>query len=125
MILIAHAPLEAGVANCAVNPVINAILQVAGLRMGVANAPGIHEHFTHICVVVALRGLEEDQARWLGDDDAAVGKGDAGWQVEVVGEDGELIGFSITIRVFTDFDVVITLTVFGDTMWVVTCLSYP
>ena len=125
MILIAHAPLEAGVANCAINPVINAILQVAGLRMGVANAPGIHEHFTHIRVVVALSGLEEDQARWLGNDDAAVGKGDAGRQVQVVGENGELIGLAIAIRVFTDFDIVITLTVFGDSMRVVACLRHP
>ena len=58
-------------------------------------------------LVVAVGVLEEHQVRLRADVGAAVAELDAGRHVELVGEDGLLVGFAVAVGVFEDQDLVV------------------
>ena len=125
MLLAADVAFDAAVADAAVDPVVEAVVQVAGLRVGVADAPAVHDDLAFVGFVVAVGVLKVDELRWCGDDDALAGENDAGGQIEFVGEDGEFVRFAIAIGVLADFHAVLALTVFADAVRVVARLNDP
>src|SRR5439155_9929483 len=56
------------------DPVIQAVLHVAGAAVRVAHVPGAEEHLAHVGLAVAVGVLEEDGLRRVEDDDAAASK---------------------------------------------------
>ena len=63
----------------------------------------------HVRLVVAVGVLEEKEARRLADDEPAIGERQAGRDVQLVGEDGELVRLAVAIGVLADLDAVIAL----------------
>ena len=53
-VLAAHRAAEAGVADAAVEPVIEPVVQVVGLRVGVVHAPAGHDLLAHVGAIVAV-----------------------------------------------------------------------
>ena len=72
--LTADFAVEAGVADAAVEPIVDTVVEVAGLGVGVADAPAGDNFLADVSFVVAVGVFEEEEARGLGDDDAAVGE---------------------------------------------------
>ena len=59
------------------------------------------------------------------DDDAAVGEDQAGGQVEVIGEDGDLVGLAVAVGVLEDLDAVVALAAAQHAVRVVDRLDHP
>ena len=116
---------EAAVADGPAEPVVVAVGKVAGLGMGIADAPARHDDLADVGLVVAVGILEEDERRRLADDDAAVGEDDAGGDIQLVGEDGELVGLAVAVGVLADLDAVLALLVIDHAMRVVRGLEDP
>src|SRR5262245_7713713 len=55
--------LKAGVTDAAVQPVVVAVVEVAGLRVSVTNAPAFHDHFADVGLVVAVGVFEKHETR--------------------------------------------------------------
>ena len=116
---------DAGVADAAVDPVVEAVVQVAGLGVGVADAPAVDDGFAEVGFVVAVGVFEVDEFGGGGDDDAFAGEDDAGGEVQFVGEDGEFVGLAVAVGVFADFDAVLAFTGVGDAVGVVAGFDDP
>ena len=71
----------------------------------------VDDHLAHVGLVVAVRVLEEKEARRLRDDDAAVREHEAGRDVQLVGEDGELVRLAVAVGVLANLDAVVALAV--------------
>ena len=119
MLLAADVALDATVADAAVDPVVEAVMEIARLRMRVADAPAVDDRFALVGLVVAIGVLEVDELRRRGHDDAFAGEDDAGGQIELVGEHGELVRLAIAIGVFADFDAVLALAVLLDAVRII------
>ena len=63
----------------------------------------------HVGLVVAVGVLEEHEVGGLGDEHAAVAELEAGRAVQVVGEDGHLVGLAVAVGVFEDQELVVHL----------------
>ena len=57
-------------------------------------------------LAVAVGVLQEEDVRRVGDPDAAVADGDAGGDVQPLGEDRELVGLAVAVGVFENLDAV-------------------
>ena len=86
-------------------------MKIVGLRVGVVDAPAGHDLGADIGFVVAVGVFEKEEARGLGDDDAAIGEGETGGDIEAVGKDGELVGAAVAVGVFADLDAVVAQAV--------------
>ena len=126
LLLAADLAGEAAVADRAAEPVVIAVRKAARLGVGIADAPARDDDLTDVGLVVAIVVLEEDEIRGLRDDHAAVGEDEARRDVELVGEDRELVGLAVAVGVFADLDGVIALLlVFHDAVRVVAGLGDP
>src|SRR5688572_4107273 len=76
--LAAHGPIEGRVTNAAVEPVINAVVEIAGLGMSIADPPAGDDVPPHIDLVVAVGVFQKKKPGRLSDNDAAIGEGEAG-----------------------------------------------
>ena len=63
---------EAGVADGAVQPVVETVVEVVGLSVGVVDAPARYDFCSDIGFVVAVGVFEEKKAWGLSDDDTSV-----------------------------------------------------
>ena len=77
----AYGAIESRVANAAVEPVIDSVVQVVGLSVGIANPPPGDNIVSHVGFVVAIGVLQKQKARRLRNDQAAVGKDEAGGDI--------------------------------------------
>ncbi|CAA9388778.1 MAG: hypothetical protein AVDCRST_MAG64-1080 [uncultured Phycisphaerae bacterium] len=102
--LAADGPVEPGVPDDAVDPVVRPVPQVARAGVGVVGAPAGEQHPPLVGLVVAVRVLQEQHVRGLGDDHPAVGEAQAGRDRQLVGEHGELVGDPVVVRVLKDAD---------------------
>ena len=105
--LAVHQAVESRIPHDAPDVIVGRVLQVRRPGVRVANAPaGVH-HLARVRLVVAVRVLEKQEVRLRGDDDAAVGEREARRHVEVLGEDGELVGATVAVGVLEDLDPVV------------------
>ena len=118
-------PLKTRVTHAPINPVIKPVVQVIGLRVGVLDAPALHQRLPDVGVIVPLAGFEEKEARRLADNHAAIGKDEACRQIQVIRKDGELIGLPGPRRVLADLDVVVPFTALHDPVRIVPRLRHP
>ena len=126
LLLAADLAGETAVADRATEPVVVTVGEAAGLGVGVADAPAGQHDLTDVGLVVAVGILEEDEVRGLSDDHAAVHEDEARRDVEMVGEDRELVGLAVAVGVFADLDAVIALLlVFLHAMRVIRGLADP
>src|SRR2546421_10972275 len=58
-------------------------------------------------------------------DDAAVGENEPGRDAEMIGEDRELIGAPVAVRIFTNLNSIVAMAWRLHFIWVIKCLSYP
>ena len=100
-------------------------MQIAGLRVRVADAPAVDEHLAHIGAVVAIRVFQENKTRRLRDDDAAAGKDERSREIQRVRENRELIRAPVAIRVLADLDVVMARASGRDAVRIVARLRHP
>ena len=117
--------VEPGVPDTAIKPVIEAPMEVVGLGVSVADAPAFDHHFTNVRLVIPVRVLEEKKPGRLGHDHTAPGENQAGRQIQMIGKYGKLIGLSISIGVFADFDRVITLSAGIDSVGIIPGFTHP
>ena len=117
--------VEPGVPDTAVEPVIEAPMQVIGLGMGVADAPAFDHHFADVCLVISIRIPEEKKAGRLGHDHATPGENQAGRQIQMIGKYGKLIGLAISIGVFANLDRIITLPACIDSVGIIPGFADP
>ena len=101
--------VETAVADRAAEPVVVAVGEAAGLGVRILDAEAGDDDLTDVGLVVAVGVLEEDEVRGLRDDHAAVGEDEARRDVELIGEDRELVCLAVTVGVFADLDAVVTL----------------
>ena len=97
---------ETGVADGTVEPVVVAVVEIAGLGVGIVDAPAGHDLGAEVGFIVAVIVFEKKETRGLGDYDAAVGEDEAGRYVELIGEDREFIGAAVAVGVFANLDAV-------------------
>ena len=76
MLLAADLAVEARVADCAVNPVVKTVAQIARAGVRVARAKAGEEHLAHVRLVVAVGVLEKEKLRSVRHDDAAAREGE-------------------------------------------------
>ena len=106
-------------------PVVVAVVEVAGLGVGVADAPSGHDFFLHVRDVVVVGILEKKEARGLRNDEATLAEDKTRGDVEPLREDRELVGLAIAIGVLADADAVAADAVLGDFVRVVGGLGEP
>ena len=123
--LAADRPVEPGVTDDPVEPVIEAIAEVARPGVGVAGAPAGEENLADVGLVVAVGVLEEQGVGRLVDDQAAVGEGHAGGDAQLVGEDGELVGLAVAVGVLADLDLVVPFAALLEVVGIVDGLGDP
>ena len=117
--------VEARVADCSVDPVVEAVPEVAGVCVGVPDAEAREEDFFVVGDVVAVGVFQEKEVGCVGDDDPAPGEGEGGGDVEAVCKGCGLVCATIPIGIFEDFDAVIAFAVGGDGVGVVNGLGDP
>ena len=100
-------------------------VQIVGLRVRVVHAPAGHDFPALVGLVIAVGVLEEKETWRLGDHDAAVGKGEAGRDVQPVGEDREFVGPAVAVGVLADLDAVVAEAVGFHVVRVVARLGDP
>ena len=105
-LLAADGAAEAGVADHAVDPVVEAVLEIARTGMRVRGAPAAEQDLAFVAMIVALRRTQEQRVRRLRDDDAVLVEREARRDAELVGEDGELVGPADALRVLADDDAI-------------------
>ena len=69
--------LNAAVADAAVDPIVEAVMQIAGLSMGVSNTPAINDRLTLVSLVIAIGVFQVNELRRCRHNDAFAGKHDA------------------------------------------------
>ena len=119
-----HAP-EAGIPHAAVEPVIEAVVQVVRLRVGVAHAPAGHHLPALVRAVVAVGVPQEEEPGWLRHHDAAIGEDEAGGDVQVLREDREPVRPAVAVGVLTDPDAVVAAAVRAHVVGIVLGLGDP
>ncbi len=75
--------------------------------MRIARAPPRTQHLPDVRLAVAVGVLEKQDVRRLRHDHAAVGEGEAGRDIEMVREDGDLVGAAVAVCVLEDLDPVV------------------
>src|SRR5262249_41191940 len=105
--LASDGPPEARVADDAVDPVVEAVAQIARAGVRIARAPAGEEHRPGVGPVVAVDVLQEHGLGYLVDDQAAPCEDHARGDAQAVGEDGELVGLAVAVGVLEDPDPVV------------------
>ena len=123
--LSADGAIEARIPHRAVEPVVQAVVQIVRLRMRVVDAPAGHDLAALVGAVVAIGVAEEEKAGRLRDHDAALGEHEAGGDVQLLGEDRELVGATVAVGVFADLDAVVAQAVGLHGVRVVAGFGYP
>ena len=117
---------ETAVTDRTAEPVVIAIGKIARLSMRIADTPAGEDDLTDVGLVVAVGILQEDEVRGLRDDHAAVGEDEARRDVELIGEDRELVGLTVAVGVFADLDAVVALRlVFLHAVRIIASLADP
>ena len=75
--------------------------------MGIALSPARAQNLSFVGLVVAIGVLEEQNLRRLRDDHAAVGEHQAGRDIELVYEDGELVRAPVAVGVLEDANAIV------------------
>ena len=89
--LAVHLPVEAGVADEPQTRLSGPYIRFEGLRVGIADPPAGAQHLPDVSLAVAVGVLEKEEVRRRRDEDPAVGEGQARRDVQMVGEDRELV----------------------------------
>ncbi len=100
---------EPGVAHHAVDPVIQAVTQVARPGVGVIDLPAAKQHAALIGHIIAVVIFEEECFRRHVNDYASTSKRQARGDAQVIGEDREFVGAAAAARVLADDDPVAAL----------------
>ena len=101
------------IAHAAPNPVVEAVVQIARPRVGVARAEATEQDFLFVGFVVAVGVFQEKQVRGLAHNQATVGKHHARRNTQPVGKVREFIGFAVVVGIFTNQNVVAAARVFA------------
>ena len=125
LILAVDRAIESCVADRTVNPVVKTVAQITRASVRVTDTPSGEEHFANVGLVVAIGVLEEIKVRRVRENDAAAGEGHRGWDVEAVGEDGELVGPAVAVGVFANLDAVVAFATVLEFVRVVHRLDNP
>ena len=99
--------VETGIADGSVDPVVEAISQIARARVSVLGAPSGEQHFPPVSVAGAFSVLQEQHVRRLRDDHAAVGEAQAGGNAQFVGKDREFVRNAVPIGGFANGDLIV------------------
>ena len=76
--------------------------------MGITRANTGEKDLTDVGLVVSVGVLEEEGVRPVGADHPTIGENHGGWNGELVGKDGELVGPAVVVGVFADLDAIVT-----------------
>ena len=124
-LLPSHLAAVPRVADTAVKPVVQAVVQIVGLRMGVADPPAGHDLLAHVRLVIAIGVLQEQKARWLTDNHPAIGEHQPGRNVKAFGKDRELVRFAVAVGILADPDAIAAHPVRFDSVGIVAGLRDP
>src|SRR5262245_13104947 len=109
VLLLADGAVEARVTDDAVDPVVQAVLQVTRAGMRVAGVPAAEENLALISHVVAVGVSEEQRVRRLVNDHPAAGEDQARGNAQLVGEDRNPVGLALALGIFQYQDAIATL----------------
>ena len=101
---------ETAVSHGAVDPTIQAPVQIARPGMGVMRAPSREQHTAFGGDSGARSILQKKHVRGLRDDHPTVGENHAGGDAEFVGENGEFVRHAGAFGVFANRDAIVALT---------------
>ena len=94
-----------------IDPVVEAILEVAHRAVRVAHVPAGDQRLADVGLVVAVGVLEADRETAVLADHAAAIERERVGNTQVLGKDGELVHLAVVVRVFADANAVATFAV--------------
>src|SRR3954453_23897938 len=93
--------------------------------MGVFSSPAAKKDFAHVRFVVAVGILKEFSFPGMNHDDAAAGKNETSGHAQLVGENRELVGFAISVRVLANFNAIVALARSLEVVGIIYRLRHP
>src|SRR5262249_19250841 len=108
-----------------VNPVVEAIPEIARPRMGVTRPPAREEDLLQVGLAGPLGVFQEERVRHLVNDDAAVTTEQTGRDAQLVGKGRDRVADSVAIGVLADDDAIVPLSFALPLIRIINGHAYP
>ena len=93
--------------------------------MRIAQPPASVQHLANVRLVIAIGVLQEEEVRRGRDNHATVRERQARRKIQVIREDGDLVGFAVTVRVFENLDAIVPRVAVQHLVRIVHRLDHP